>query len=67
MRPKKFPFLEIISGKAVPDDRISLQAETPHASQNSNGRAAIFEKKLLIVLSFHEETSERSGARGRSN
>ena len=46
----------LISGKAVPDDRISLQAETPHASRNSNGRAAIFEKKLFIVLSFHDET-----------
>ena len=64
-----------ISGKAVPDDRISLQAETPHASRNSDGHAAIFDKKLFIVSSFHEETceetckwtSERSGARGRSN
>ena len=47
-----------ISGKAVPDDSISLQAETPHASRNSDGHAAIFDKKLFIVLSFHEETCE---------
>ena len=45
-----------ISGKVVPDDRISLQAQTPHASRNSDGHAAIFEKKLFIVLSLHEET-----------
>ena len=47
--------LSEISGKAVPDDRISLQAEIPHASWNSDGHAAIFDKKLFIILSFHEE------------
>ena len=44
-----------ISGKAVPDDRNSLQAEIPHASWNSDGHAAIFDKKLFVFLSFHEE------------
>jgi len=73
LEPYFCPICELtkISGKVVPDDRISLQAETPHASRNSDGHAAIFDKKLFIVLSFHEETcewtSERSGARGRSN
>ena len=41
-----------ISGKVVPDDRISLQAETTHASRNSDGHAAIFDKKLFIVFPF---------------
>ena len=47
-----FHFRKKISGKVVPDDRISLQAETTHASRNSDGHAAIFDKKLFIVFPF---------------
>ena len=61
-----------ISGKLFPTIENSLQAETPHTPWNSDGHAAVFgDNMIYIFLSFRGETSkwtsERSGARGRSN
>jgi len=41
-----------ISGKVVPDDRISLQAQTPHASRKFDGHAAIFDSFSLFFLAY---------------
>ena len=64
--------LFVISGKLFPTTENSLQAEIPYTPWYSDGHAAVFDNnRIYNILSFRGETSkwtsERSGARGRSN